>query len=153
MPFCTFLRKSKRAPPISMHLRGATNVYMNIYYMMNMNRAPTPGRNIGTQWLLGPAVVLGHLILPPSRQPWSRERTFSQVVTQLLGLLGSYLQHVTSTFNTCSRVPIHRSLIDTDGRYNLKGANFPHHSLHPSQPIVLCFPLMPPPGLRLTFLI
>jgi hypothetical protein len=34
--------------------------------------APTPGRSLGTQRSLGSAIVLGHLILPPSQQPWSR---------------------------------------------------------------------------------
>jgi hypothetical protein len=32
-------------------------------------------------------------------------------------------------------------LTDTDGGYNLGSADFPHHSPHPSQPMVLRFPL------------
>jgi hypothetical protein len=34
--------------------------------------------------------------------------------------------------------------------YNLGGVSFPHHTPHPSQPMVVCFPLLTPPGLRLT---
>jgi hypothetical protein len=54
-------------------------------------------------------------------------------------LLGSYLQYVITTFNICSRGPIHRSLIDTSGGYNLGGAGFPQHTPHPSQPMILYF--------------
>jgi hypothetical protein len=46
--------------------------------------------------------------------------------TSYIGLLGPYLQHVISIFNTCSRGPTHRSLIDTDGGYNLGGIGLPH---------------------------
>jgi hypothetical protein len=67
-----------------------------------------------------------------------------------LSLLGPYLQHVLSTFNTCSRGPTHRSLTDTCGGYNHKGADLPHHSPRPSRLTVFHFPLMAPPGLRLT---
>jgi hypothetical protein len=67
------------------------------------------------------------------------EQRFGQVVTKLLGILGSYHQYAISTFNTYSRVPSHRSLIDIDGGYNTGGAGFLHHS---SQPTVLSFPLM-----------
>jgi hypothetical protein len=44
--------------------------------------------------------------------------------TCYIGLLGPYLQYVSSMFNTCSRVPTPRSLTDTDGSYNLRGADF-----------------------------
>jgi hypothetical protein len=66
------------------------------------------------------------------------------VYDSLLGLPGPYLRHKISTFNTCSRGSTHRSLIDTDGGYNLGGAGFPHHTPQPSQPTVLCFPLNGP---------
>jgi hypothetical protein len=39
-------------------------------------QAPTPGRSLGDQRQTGPAVTLGHLILPPSRQPWSKGERF-----------------------------------------------------------------------------
>jgi hypothetical protein len=63
---------------------------------------------------------------------------------------GPYIHYVISTFNTCSWVPIHQSLIDTGGGYNLEDIGFPHHSLRPSQPTVLRFPLIAPPSLRLS---
>jgi hypothetical protein len=58
----------------------------------------------------------------------------------LLGLPGPYFWHAIGTFNTFSRGPTHRSLTDTNRGYNLKGVGFPHHTLQPSQPIVLRFP-------------
>jgi hypothetical protein len=54
-----------------------------------MKHAPTPRRSLGDRRQTGLAIVLGHLIPPPSRQPWSRGRGFDQVVTQLYQLTGS----------------------------------------------------------------
>jgi hypothetical protein len=65
---------------------------------------------------------------------------------RLLDLSSSYLRHVISMFNTCSREPTHRSLADTGGGYNLGGAGFPHHTLWPFQPMVLGFPIKGPTG-------
>jgi hypothetical protein len=45
---------------------------------------------------------------------------------RLLGLPGPYHRHVIGTFNTWSRGPPHRSLIDTDGGYSFRGAGLPH---------------------------
>jgi hypothetical protein len=57
---------------------------------------------------------------------------------------------VIGTFNTCLRGPTHRSLTDTSGGYNLRGAGFAHHTPRPSRPMVLRFPPKGPPGLRLS---
>jgi hypothetical protein len=38
--------------------------------------APTPRRSLDDQRQTSPADVLGHFILPPSRQPWSRGERF-----------------------------------------------------------------------------
>jgi hypothetical protein len=43
-------------------------------------------------------------------------------------------------FNTYSQGPTHRSLIDTGGAYKLEGADLPHHTPRPSQPMVIDFP-------------
>jgi hypothetical protein len=59
---------------------------------------------------------------------------------QVLGLSGPYHRHTIDTFNTCSRGPTHRSLLDTGGGYNLKGVGFPHTTLQLSQPVVSHFP-------------
>jgi hypothetical protein len=67
-----------------------------------------------------------------------------------VGLLGPYLQHVISTFNTCSRGPTHRYLTDTGGAYNLGGVGLPNHTPRPSQLAILRFPLRDLLGLRLT---
>jgi hypothetical protein len=39
-------------------------------------QTPTLGRSLGDRRQTGPAVVLGHLIPPPSWQPWSRGERF-----------------------------------------------------------------------------
>jgi hypothetical protein len=70
--------------------------------------------------------------------------------TYYISLLGPYLKHVISTFNTCSRGLTHRSLINTGGCYNLGDAGLPHHTPHPSQPMILRFPLRALSDLRLT---
>jgi hypothetical protein len=44
--------------------------------LMKSKQAPTPGGSLGNQRQTGPAVVLGDLIPPPMRQPWSRGERF-----------------------------------------------------------------------------
>jgi hypothetical protein len=44
----------------------------------------------------------------------------ASVDNRLLGLPGPYHWHVIGTFNTCSRVPTHRSLTDTGGGYHIE---------------------------------
>jgi hypothetical protein len=43
---------------------------------IRLKQAPTTGRNLGDKKQTDPAVVLGHLILPPSQHPWSRGERF-----------------------------------------------------------------------------
>jgi hypothetical protein len=64
-------------------------------------------------------------------------------------LLDPYLLYVISTFNTSSQRATHRSLTDTDGGHNLRGIGFQHHSTHPTQPMVLRFPLRTLSSLKL----
>jgi hypothetical protein len=78
----------------------------------------------------GPAIILGHLILPHDNLGVV-ERRFSQVVTQLHRLTGPIYKHAISTFNTCSRGPTHWSLTDIGSS---------HHTLQLSQWTVLRFP-------------
>jgi hypothetical protein len=80
----------------------------------------------------------------------SRGKVKHLLLTSYISLLGAYHQHVIITFNTCSRVPTPRSLTDTSGSYNNGDAGFLHHTTRPSQLMVLLFPLMDPPSLRLT---
>jgi hypothetical protein len=70
------------------------------------------------------------------------------VDVRLLGLSGSYHQHMIDTFNTYSWGLTHRSLTDTGGGYNLKGTGFSHNTLWPFQTAVFSFPLQAPPGLQ-----
>jgi hypothetical protein len=76
------------------------------------------------------------------------EKSQASVDDKLLSLLGPYHQHVIGTFNTCSRGPTYRSLIDTCGAYNLRGAGLPHTTPRPSQPAVSTFHLRASPDLH-----
>jgi hypothetical protein len=87
------------------------------------------------------------LLSQPMKQ-WGQSH--ASIDDMLLGLLGTYHQHTIGTFNTCSWGPTHRSLTDTGGSYNLRGAGFPHTTLRPSQPVISPFHLRAPPGLRLS---
>jgi hypothetical protein len=82
--------------------------------------------------------------LPPSFSPNKAievvMKSNHMLTTGYINLLGPYLQHVTSTFNTCSGGPTHRSLTDTLGGYNLGDTGLPHHTFRPSQPMVLRIP-------------
>jgi hypothetical protein len=62
------------------------------------------------------------------------------VDNRLLVLPSPYHRHAIGTFNTCSRGPTERSLIDTDRGYNLGGAGFPRITPRPSRPAVSPFP-------------
>jgi hypothetical protein len=80
---------------------------------------------------------------PPSFSP---NKTVEAVGLSVKHLLMNRLHQ----FNTCSWVSTPRSLTDTGESYNLEGVGFPHHTLHPCQLTVLCFPQMAPPSLKLT---
>jgi hypothetical protein len=67
-----------------------------------------------------------------------------------IGLLGTHLQYMISTFNTFSWGSTHRHLIDTSRGYNLGDTGFPHHSPCPFQHTVIYFPLRAPFDLHLT---
>jgi hypothetical protein len=82
-----------------------------------------------------------------SQQAKSSGEKSTPVDNWLLDLSSPYHRHAIGTFNTCSRGSTERSLIDTGGGYNLRGAGLPHtHSLTFS---TSCphFPLMALPGL------
>jgi hypothetical protein len=78
------------------------------------------------------------------------EKNKHLLMTDYIGLLGSYLQHVISMLNTFLRLSTPWSLTDTDGGYNFRAAAFRYHSLRPSQPTIVRFPLMASFGLKLT---
>jgi hypothetical protein len=58
-----------------------------------LKHAPTPERSPSNQRQIGPAIVLGDLIPPPMRQPWSRgERFWPNGYTAT----SAYWTHITS---------------------------------------------------------
>jgi hypothetical protein len=105
-------------------------------------RAPDTINNMMTIRFAGPYPAS----LP--QQPKSsgeKSSSYWQPTTRLTELIS---RHAIGTFNTWSRGPTERSLIDTGGGYNLGGASLPHtHS--PTFP-TSCphFPLVAPPGLH-----
>jgi hypothetical protein len=71
-------------------------------------QAPTPGRSLGHQRQTRPAVVLGDLIPPPMRQPWSRGeeiRPNGHIATS------AYWAHITSMRSV-------RSILACEGQPN-----------------------------------
>jgi hypothetical protein len=55
----------------TIHLTWST--YSNLSLVPTRSKqTPTPERSLGNQRQTDPVVALGHLILPPSWQPWSR---------------------------------------------------------------------------------
>jgi hypothetical protein len=113
-------------------------------------QAPTPGRSLDNQRQTDPTVVLGALILPPMRQPWSRWRVFDPMVTHLLQLTGPISSACDRYVQYLLAGPTHRSLTDIGGGYNLGGAGLPHTTPRPSQPAVSTFPYWPCPVSSLT---
>jgi hypothetical protein len=83
-------------------------------------RAPDTIHSTTVIWSAGPYPAS----LP--QQPKSSREKSTPVDNWLLDLLGPYHRHAIGTFNTCSRGPTERSLIDTGGGYNLGGAGLPH---------------------------
>jgi hypothetical protein len=83
------------------------------------------------------------------RRKSSREKS-TPIDNWLLGLPGPYHRHAIGTLNTCSRGPTERSLIDTGGGYNLRGAGLPHTHFPTFPTSCPHFPLMTPSGLHFT---
>jgi hypothetical protein len=83
---------SPRTP--SVHFLRAVVVRNNLSLALTKSKqAPTPGRSLANQRQTGTAVVLGDLIPPPMRQPWSRgERFRPNGYTATL----AYWSHITS---------------------------------------------------------
>jgi hypothetical protein len=112
--------------------------------------APIPERSLGDQRQTGPTVALAHLILPPSRQPWSRGERFQPSSYTTISAWWTHIPVCDRYVNACSWGPTHRSLTDTGRGYNLRGTIFPHHTPWYSQPVVSTFHLRAPSGLRLS---
>jgi hypothetical protein len=92
-------------------------------------QAPTPRRSLSDQRKTGPTVILGHLIPPPSRQPWSRGERFrpsgytaTSAYWAHIPVCDRYVQYLLTGLTQ-------RSLTNTGGGYNLRGADFPHSTL------------------------
>jgi hypothetical protein len=82
------------------------------------------------------------------QQPKSSGEKSTPVDNRLLGLPGPHHRLAIGTFNTCSRGPTERSLIDTGGGYNLRGAGLPCTNSPTFPTSCPHFPLMAPPSLH-----
>jgi hypothetical protein len=145
--------------PTPFHVRHSYASYGRSSYMAILspwlNRV---GRTLLLPRKRAPDIILSTLVdrstgLPPSFSP---NTTIEAVIKAkhllmagYISLVGSYLQHVIITFNTCSRGPIHRFLTDTGGATTLEVPTF-HNTLLvlPSQRSST-FHLRVPSGLRL----
>jgi hypothetical protein len=117
---------------------------------MRTKHASTPERSFSDWRRTGLTIILGHLIPPPSRQPWSKEERFrpsGYTATSAYWAQNTSMRPVRSILARGG--PTHRSLTDTGGGYNLGGVDLPHTTLRPSQPTVSTFHLRPLLGLRL----
>jgi hypothetical protein len=105
--------------PVRDNLSQGANIFGQIP-LLPRKRAPD---TIPARWLTNPRVRTQLL-----SQASQRNRGVSQAPDddQLLGLPGPQHRHAIGTFNTCSRRPTERSLINTCGGYNLGGAGLPH---------------------------
>jgi hypothetical protein len=63
----------RRVPDYTSHVVHVGNISL---VPTRLKQAPTLGRSLGDRRQTGLAVVLGYLIPPPSRQPWSRGERF-----------------------------------------------------------------------------
>jgi hypothetical protein len=72
--------------------------------------------------------------------PGVGERDFGPMVTQLLQLTEPISSAYDRYIQYLLAGPTHRSLTDTGGGYNHRGAGLPHTTLRPSQPAVSTFP-------------
>ena len=94
------------------------------------------------EWSVGPVPVS-----LPSVSHWSIGFKPSICCDQITSVYWvPYIQHVISTFNTCSGGPTTaRSLTNTDGGYHLGDSALPQHSPRPSQADESSFPWFPRP--------
>jgi hypothetical protein len=115
--------------------------------LLPRKRAPDTIQSTPADWSTGSYPVF--LQSQPMKQ-WGQNQL--SVDGRLLGLSDPYHRHAIGTFNTCSRGPTYRSLIDTRGGYNLEGISFPNTTPWPSQPMVSRFHLRAPLGLQVSYL-
>jgi hypothetical protein len=71
-----FTLDSHRVPNYTSHVVHVGNLSQ---VPTRTKHASTPERSLGNQRQTDLTVVLGHLILPPSRQPWSRGERFQPI--------------------------------------------------------------------------
>jgi hypothetical protein len=85
------------------HISHVVHVGNHSLVPTRMKHAPTPEKSLGDQRHTGPAITLGHLILPHSRQPWSRGEGFRPSGYTATSAYWTHIKHAISSVNTCSR--------------------------------------------------
>jgi hypothetical protein len=149
------LTNTSRTLPTLVHARSAYAFYGQSPYVttfhwlpQSRNRPLHPEEVLPTKDRLAQPSSWVTSFLLPCDSPGVGERVFGPMVTHYISLLGPYHQHAIGTFNTCSRGPTERSLIDTGGVYNLGGVGLPHTHSPTFPSSCLRFPLKAPLGLH-----
>jgi hypothetical protein len=133
------------------HMYLTWSIYSNLSYSRQQiwtdplhprRRAQDTIHSTTTVWSAGPYPAS----LPPQLKSSGKKST--HVGNWLLSLPDPYHRHAIGTFNTCSRGPTERSLIDTGRSYNLGGAGLPHTHSPTFRTSCPHFPLMAPPDLH-----
>jgi hypothetical protein len=107
-PVYTSYGRSRTWQPLVSHRQGWTDALLL--------RKSAPNSTSQPDW-----VVCGtYLSFSPNTVIEVVRLNQAPIDSRLLGLSGSYHRHTIGTFNTCSRVPTHRSLTDTSGGYHIE---------------------------------
>jgi hypothetical protein len=119
--------------------------------LTRMKHAPTHRRSVDDQRQTGLIVGLDHIILHPSRQPWSRGeriRSSSYIATSACWVHNTSMRSIRSILTHGG--PTHRSLTNTGEGYNLTGADLPTPLPNHFNRWSYTFHLIAPSGLRLS---
>jgi hypothetical protein len=136
----------RRVPDHTSHMVHIGNLLL---VSVRMKQSPTPGRSLGDQRQAGPVVALGHLILTPSRQSWSRGERFRPSGYTVTSAYWAHILVCDWYVQYLLAGATHRSSTDTGRGYNIEGASFSHTTPRPFQPMIFTFHLRAPPDLLL----
>jgi hypothetical protein len=109
------------------------------------------GWSFGSRWdHLGPAVILGYLILLPFYQSWSSGYDSSKQLLSYICLLGPIYQHAVSIVQDLLN-ETNNGTVHNKHRRGLS-LKYPHPSPQPSHLMILPFPLVAPFNLKIIYL-
>jgi hypothetical protein len=89
-------------------------------------------------WLPANFPTFGRITIRPHELP-TTATIVRHLRTQLI-YKRSWINWSSTKLTATNKGPTHQSLTDIDGGYSLGGANLPHHTPRPSQPMIVRFP-------------